>query len=237
MVKVLNQSMLLMEPEASRCAAQHAPTRLLETDMNLSTMNQMLEGESPEQIIRSILALGKGTLLTTTFGDQSAVLLHMATQICPELQVLWIDTGYNTSATYRFSDLLIRRLDLNMQIYIPQMTSARRNVLMGGVPDIDDSLHAEFSRQVKIEPFQLATRHLRPEFWITGIRRDQTEFRRSLDTLSRTNEGYVKVAPLLDWNNDQMNDYLAKYDLPNETDYFDPTKAYESRECGLQTLI
>jgi len=204
---------------------------------NLTAINQQLAGKTAEQIIAWAFQPSHRTLTTTTFGDRSAALLHMVTQLKPDATILWVDTGYNTSATYRFADNLIERLDLNMHIYSPEMTSVRRNVLMGGIPDIADPLHEEFTRQVKLEPFQRATNILKPTIWLTGIRRDQSDFRRSLEVVSRTRNGFIKVAPLLNWNEDQLGEYLQTHGLPNEPDYFDPTKITEARECGLHTHI
>jgi len=201
----------------------------------LADINRLLADKTAEQIIAWAFNQSQRTLTTTTFGDKSAALLHMVTRQQPGATILWIDTGYNTPATYRFADELIDQLDLNMQIYSPQMTSVRRNALMGGIPDIEEPLHEEFTRQVKLEPFQRATNILRPPIWLTGIRREQTDFRRSLDIASSTREGYIKIAPLLNWNDDQLETYLHLHNLPNEPDYFDPTKVGEARECGLHT--
>ena len=151
--------------------------------------------------------------------------------------MLWVDSGYNTSATYRFAESLIERLDLNIVTYIPQVSSARRNVLMGGIPDVDDPQHEEFTRQVKLEPFQRALSELKPDLWFNAIRKDQTEFRQSLDVVSQSRDAVLKVAPLFHWSEADLEAYLERFALPNELDYFDPTKALETRECGLHTQL
>ncbi|MCF7980378.1 MAG: phosphoadenosine phosphosulfate reductase family protein [Pseudomonadales bacterium] len=204
-------------------------------DLDLVKINAELAGKSAQDIIRWAIGLDRRTITTTTFGDHSAVLLHMVSRIQYNMKVLWIDTGYNSSATYRFANKLINNLDLNIDVFTPLITTARLNVMMGGIPDVDDPLHEEFTQQVKLEPFKRATDTLKPEVWITGIRKDQTEFRKSLEIVSRTKEGFIKVAPLLNWSEQEMDAYLAEYQLPNEPDYFDPTKAHETRECGLHT--
>ena len=204
-------------------------------DLDLDKINTELAGKSAQEIIRWAIDLNRRTITTTTFGDHSAVLLHMVSRIQYNMKVLWIDTGYNSSATYRFANKMINELDLNIDVFTPLITTARLNVMMGGIPDVGDPLHEEFTEQVKLEPFKRATDTLKPEVWITGIRKDQTEFRQSLDIVTRSKEGFIKVAPLLNWSEAEMNEYLTKHDLPNEPDYFDPTKAQETRECGLHT--
>jgi len=204
-------------------------------ELDLDKINAELAGKSAQEIIRWAIDLNRRTITTTTFGDHSAVLLHMVSRIQYNMKVLWIDTGYNSSATYRFANKMINKLDLNIDVFTPLITTARLNVMMGGIPDVDDPLHEEFTEQVKLEPFKRATDTLKPEVWITGIRKDQTEFRQSLNIVTRTKEGFIKVAPLLNWSEAEMNTYLTTHDLPNEPDYFDPTKAQETRECGLHT--
>lgn len=202
---------------------------------DLTAINAALADKSPEDIIRWAASLGKRTMMTTTFGDHSAVILHLVTRLIPDIKTIWVDTGYNSSATYRFSDKLMRELNLKIEVYTPEMTSARRNVLMKGIPEVGEPLHEEFTRQVKLEPFARAIREAKPEIWITGLRREQTEHRENMDIVTRSKEGYLKVAPILDWTETDMNQYLEANNLPNEPDYYDPTKGQESRECGLHT--
>ena len=192
---------------------------------------------SAEEIVKKSYAFSEKVMTSTTFGHQSAVILHMVTRIKPDAKILWVDTGYNTSATYRFADRLIEQLKLNIEIYAPEMTSTRRNVMLGGIPDVEDPRHVEFTRQVKLEPFERATRHLETEVWITGIRREQTAYRQGLKIASWSNKGLLKVAPLLNWNQAQLKAYLQEHNLPDEQDYFDPTKVHDARECGLQTQL
>ena len=205
--------------------------------LDLQAANQYLDQRSADEIVRWALERSQRPLVTTNFRPYEAVILHLITQVKPDIQVLWVDSGYNTSATYRFAESLIERLDLNIVTYIPQMSSARRNVLMGGIPDVDDPQHEEFTRQVKLEPFQRALSELKPDLWFNAIRKDQTEFRQSLDVASQSRDGVLKVAPLFHWSEADLEAYLERFALPNELDYFDPTKALETRECGLHTQL
>jgi len=206
-------------------------------NIDLSAANAELEGKTPQEIIAWAIAQSDKPLVTTNFRPYESVILHMAAQVKPDIQVLWVDSGYNTSATYRFAEKLIQDLNLNIVTYIPQMTAARRNVLMKGIPEVDDALHEEFTRQVKLEPFQRALAELQPDLWLNAIRKDQTEFRQSMNVVSASKDGVIKVAPLYNWTEEQMDQYLAEHNLPNEHDYFDPTKALETRECGLHTQL
>ena len=205
--------------------------------IDLTAANAELKDKTPQEIIAWALSQSENPLVTTNFRPYESVILHMAAQVKPDIQVLWVDSGYNTSATYRFAEQLIQDLNLNVVTYIPQMTSARRNVLMKGIPDVDDPQHEEFTRQVKLEPFQRALSELKPDLWLNAIRKDQTEFRQSMEIVSASKDGIIKVAPLYNLTEADLDAYLAEHNLPNEHDYFDPTKAIENRECGLHTQL
>ena len=192
--------------------------------------------QSPKEIIEWVLAQNKNAIVTTSFGPFSAVMLHLATQIKSDIPVVWVDSGYNTLETYTYAEQLIQELNLNIEILIPKMTAARRNALMNGIPSVDSDLHAEFTRQVKLEPFQEMLESRKPDYWLTAIRKDETAFRKSLEVFSDGPGDIVKVAPFLNWTEVDMEGYLYEHGLPQVVKYKDPTKVDENRECGLHTM-
>lgn len=205
--------------------------------IDLAAANKELEGKSAEEIVAWGLEHSSNPLVTTNFRPYEAVILHLVTQVKSDIPVLWVDSGYNTSATYRFAEQVIEKLKLNIKVYIPEQTSARRNTLMKGIPEVGEPLHEEFTRQVKLEPFQRALNELKPDLWFNAIRQYQTEFRHNMGIVSATKNGILKVAPLFHWEEADLDAYLKAHDLPNNMDYFDPTKASETRECGLHTQL
>ncbi len=205
--------------------------------MAVDRVNAVLSGMTPEEIIRWAVSLSGRVITTTTFGDNSAPLIHMVKQVCPEMKYLWVDSGYNTPATYRYAHKLIDDMGLDIDIYCPLITAARQNMLLKGIPSVDEPLHEEFTRQVKLEPFQRAFDTLKPDIWITGIRKEETEHRSELGVISYSKQGVLKVAPLFYWTEAQLVTYRTKHDLPNESNYYDPTKAEANRECGLHFEI
>ncbi|ELT96747.1 hypothetical protein CAPTEDRAFT_127486 [Capitella teleta] len=205
--------------------------------MNLEMMNQELSTLSPQAIIQWAVQRAGKPVLTTNFGPHEAAIIHMVTQVKPDIPVVWIDSGYGTKATYRFADELIRRLNLNIQVFHPQYSRGFRDAIYGGVPEVDTPEHDEFTRQVKLEPFARAMKVSAPDYWLTAIRKDQTEFRQNLDVVSKTRDGYYRIAPLLNWTELDVEEYLVTHDLPIEEDYYDPTKVYGHRECGLHTSV
>lgn len=195
--------------------------------------NTELAGQHPQEIVNWATSLGGKTIVTTNFGPYEAVILDLAVKAQPDMEVVWIDSGYATRKTYLFAESLINDLGLNVKVFNPLSSAARRDALMG-IPDVDDPQHEEFTRQVKLEPFGRAMRETAPDVWLTAVRRDQTAFRQNMEIVSQDKaDGVIKVAPVLEWTELDMERYLTDKELPNETNYYDPTKVLGNRECGL----
>ena len=205
-------------------------------EIDFDTVNASLRHASARDIVQWALGLGEKTIATTSMGRNAAVMLHLVSEVDKSLPTVWVDTGYNLRDTYVVAERLIRDLQLDMHVYSPQMTSERRNAIMGGIPTVDEEeRHQEFTRQVKLEPFAQALQDFQPEIWLTGIRREETEHRKNLDIVSLDNRGIIKVAPIFYWSEDDVEDYMEQYQLPSCRHYFDPTKVHDGRECGLHT--
>lgn len=204
-------------------------------DIDLEKLNKQLRGQAPEAIIRWALSLDKRVFATTSFSADSAVLLDLLCKVDASVPVVWVDSGYNVRDAYRVADQLMRELPLNMHIYTP-LVSAERRAALGGVPSSDEEeAFARFKNEVKLEPFQRALNDLQPEVWITGIRREETAHRQSLDIVSWDERGILKVAPIFEWSQKKVEGYRRENQLPSPAHYFDPTKIDEHSECGLHT--
>jgi phosphoadenosine phosphosulfate reductase len=71
--------------------------------------------------------------------------------------------------------------------------------------------------------------------WFTNLRKGQTSFRDSIDIVSKSKDGMLKVSPFYHWLDSDLDTYLSERQLPNEFVYFDPTKVENNRECGLHS--
>lgn len=197
-------------------------------------LNTQLKGIPPEEIISWAVSYGKKAVVTTNFRPYEVAILHAVTEVDRDIPVIWCDTGYNTPNTYKHAEELISRLQLNLKLYVPRQTTAHRDAVMG-IPEIDDPRHAEFTEQVKLEPFRRAMSEHQPDVWFTNLRKGQTALRDTLDILSLGKNGVLKVSPFYHWSDSQLDIYLKDLGLPNEHRYFDPTKVLANRECGLHT--
>ncbi len=204
------------------------------TTAQVQQLNVQFKGIAPEEIISWAVEHGDTPVVTTNFRPYEVAILHAVSEVSKLIPVIWCDTGYNTPKTYKHAEELITRLDLNIKLYVPKQTTAHRDAVMG-IPQIDDPRHAEFTEQVKLEPFRRAMLEFKPDVWFTNLRKGQTALRDSLDILSLSKDGVLKVSPFYHWNDTQLDTYLKKYKLPNEHTYFDPTKVLANRECGLHS--
>jgi phosphoadenosine phosphosulfate reductase len=202
--------------------------------LDLFTANRELAGYSAEEIVRWALSLGRRPFMSTSFGPNAALMLHLVSSIDASVPVVWVDTGYNLRDTYVVAEKLMQLLPLNLHVYTPRMSAERWNVLYGGIPQLDEA--ELFTRTIKIEPFNRAIGELAPELWLTGIRRDETEFRKTLDIVSwDERRSILRVAPIFDWSDQQVQAYMDAHSLPSCKHYFDPTKVLDNRECGIHT--
>ena len=203
---------------------------------DISRWNTELRSQSPLAIVRWALAQSQGrALVSTNFRPFEAAILHLAVQAQPDIPVLWVDHGYNRPATYLHAEALRAQLKLNLKPYLPRLTPAHRDAIQGPLPELTDEEGLKrFSTQMKLEPVQRGMRELAPTVWLTALRQVQNPNRAGLDIVSLdANFGALKISPLFYATDADLEAYLARHQLPNEWDYFDPAKADEKRECGL----
>lgn len=173
-----------------------------------------LERAGAEERARwAVETFGTGLVLTTSFGIQSAVMLHLVTRIAPEIPVVFIDTGYLFPETYRFAQELTDRLKLNLKTYRPAMTAAQQEALFGKRWEADGEALRQYKFVNKVEPRDRAMRELRATAWLAGLRRSQAGTREARPVVETQNR-LTKVYPIIDWDNRQVHRYLKANDLP-----------------------
>jgi phosphoadenosine phosphosulfate reductase len=151
--------------------------------------------------------------LSSSFGAQAAVSLHMVTQLAPGIPVILVDTGYLFAETYRFVDELCKRFSLNLKVYRSRISPAWQEARYGqrwrtGL----DGLEA-YNEENKVEPMRRALRELGVQTWFAGLRRQQSETRAETPFLTLS-AGRWKVHPIADWTDDDVHRYLMRHRLP-----------------------
>jgi phosphoadenosine phosphosulfate reductase len=186
----------------------------LAPDLDLDAINARFADASPERILEwANEAFGDRLVLTSSFGAESAVMLHLASRVIPTVPVVFLDTGYLFPETYQFAEELTTRLHLDVRVYGPKITAARQEALYGKLWEGDERQQALYHQLNKIEPMDRALRELGAKAWIAGLRGGQNAFRGSLRKVELQN-GTYKVHPILGWDPEQIHRYLRANDLP-----------------------
>lgn len=186
----------------------------LMTDEEVASANRDLALLSPEDRVRWVLDRFPGrAILSTSFGIQAAVMLHLVTRIDPQIPVVFVDTGYLFPETYRFAEQLSERLALNLKTYAPLVTAARQEALYGKLWEQGVAGLEKYGRINKVEPMNRALRELGAQAWLTGLRRDHSSTREHLEVL-KLQKRTLKVHPIVEWTDRDIYQYLQRFDLP-----------------------
>ena len=190
-------------------------TALLTRDgTDLNRINRDLANTDAAAIIDwAARTFGRGLVMTSSFGAQAAVLLHLMSRRVPDIPVILVDTGYMFAETYRFVDQLTRRLKLNLKVYEPLMSAARREALYGRLWEQGESGIEQYHEMSKVEPLRRALDELKATAWLAGLRREQTNYRATLRTVE-FRDGLYKIHPILEWSTKDVDSYFEAHDLP-----------------------
>jgi len=180
----------------------------------LVAVNPCLERMSaPERVQWSFDYLPWQQVLTSSFGAQSAVMLHMLSRFKRKIPVILIDTGYLFPETYRFIDQMVARLDLELKVYRPVMSPVWQENRFGKLWEEGAEGIRRYNRMNKVEPMEKALKELNVGTWFSGLRRSQSDTRSQISVLQRHGRA-VKVHPIADWSNRDVHRYLKQHELP-----------------------
>jgi phosphoadenosine phosphosulfate reductase len=156
---------------------------------------------------------GQQLVLSTSFGIQSAVMLHLVTNVIPDIPVIFIDTGYLFPETYRFAEALTERLKLNLKTYVPRQSAAQQEALHGKLWEQGLEGLGQYNRINKVEPMNRAVQELGATAWLSGLRRHQSSTREKRTVTEQQNK-IMKIYPIIDWNDRDIYNYLTQNNLP-----------------------
>jgi len=164
-------------------------------------------------------------IASSSFQSQSVVLLHMIVQVCPEMKVIFLDTGYHFPETLTFRDQLQELLGINVKTVYPD-PEARKH--------LEDDIKPPFRRDPdlccrinKVEPMKRALSSM--QAWVTGIRRDQTTNRKETEIIEMQRDGLYKINPLASWTKKEIWTYINDHKLPTHPLF---SEGYPSIGCA-----
>ena len=174
---------------------------------------QLEKATASERLDWALAQFDEGLVLSSSFGAQAAVMLHLATQARPDIPVIFVDTGYLFPETYEFADRLAKRLEVNLKVYRSRRSPAWQEAIDGkrweqGIEGIE-----AYNQENKVEPMSRALDELQASAWLAGLRRQQSASRENLSVLALA-KGRVKIHPIIDWTDKNVHDYLKANELP-----------------------
>ena len=210
-----------------------------------------------DRVASALRTLPGQHIVSSSFGAQSAVMLHLVTRQKPDIPVVLIDTGYLFPETYRFIDELTDRLALNLKVFQPEISNAWQEARYGKRWEQDLRGLEDYNQNNKVEPMQRAIEELNVGTWFSGLRRNQSIDRAKIPFIESSGDRF-KVYPIADWTDKDVFNYLQEHKLPYhplwgkgyvsigdvhttkslaEVDSIEETRFFGlKRECGLHEL-
>ncbi len=188
---------------------------------------QEVEQWTPHQIIRwAVDTYGSNLTMTSSFQQQSVVLLHIVSQVAPDLTIFFLDTGHHFAETLAFKTQVVKQFGLtNVRDIHPEMSLAEQNAKYG--PDLPKTNPDLCCYLNKVQPLQKVMQQHRA--WITGIRRDQSATRANTPIIDIRSDGLIKIAPMATWTHDDVWRYIEFHQLPRHPLY---AQGYKSIGCA-----
>lgn len=156
---------------------------------------------------------GDSLVMSTSFGIQSAVLLHLVTQQIPNIPIIFIDTGYLFPETYSLAEDLTKRLKLNLLTYRANLAPKEQENQYGKLWEQGEEGLDQYNKINKIEPMNRAITELKASAWLSGLRRQQSQSRKNLSAVQRQNK-VTKIYPIIDWDDATIYKYITENNLP-----------------------
>ena len=185
--------------------------------VDLSQLQTELQGKNPRVILRKALESFENIAISFS-GAEDVVLVDLAAQIRPGVNVFCLDTGRLHPETYRFIEKVREKYSVNLEILSPDAQAVEHLVRQKGLFSFYEDGHSECCGVRKVSALKRKLASV--DAWVTGQRRDQSPTRAEvneveLDTaFAGPNRQLLKFNPLAGWSSAQVWDYIEAYDVP-----------------------
>jgi phosphoadenosine phosphosulfate reductase len=193
---------------------------LLPTD-ELLAMNIAFENAHPREILEWALERSglERIAIASAFQAEGTIVMHLATQMRPDIPILFLETGYQFAETLAFKEQLAERLSLKVVDLVGEYTVARQAATFG--PRLFERDPERCCDMNKVRPMFEALRGL--DAWITAFRRESSPTRSDAPFVQQyelePDRWIVKVNPMAAWSRQQVWAYLKEHDLPHNPLY------------------
>ena len=175
--------------------------------------DELARRSAEERVAWALDTLPGGHVLSSSFGAQAAVMLHLLTRQKPDIPVVVVDTGYLFPETYRFIDELTDRLALNLKVYRSGVSPAWQEARHGRRWEEGADGIRDYNQENKVRPMQRALNDLAAGTWFAGLRRVQSSSRAGTRFVDTSGDRW-KVHPIADWTDRDVYTYMKANDLP-----------------------
>jgi phosphoadenosine phosphosulfate reductase len=184
------------------------------TDEQIAEANRELSAASPQDVLRwAARHFHPRLLMATAFGAEGCCILHMLAEIEPATTVINLETGYQFPQTLDLRERIKDRYGIEVEYIRPEQTVAEYEAEHGGPLHVhrpDQCCHDR-----KILPLRRAVERIRPQAWVSAIRKDQTADRAVAGVVQWDPKfQLVKVNPLLNWTKKEVWKFILANDVP-----------------------
>ena len=156
---------------------------------------------------------GEDLVVSTSFGLQSAVMLHLVSKVNKEIPIVFVDTGYLFPETYQYAETLCEKLEIRPKTFSAGLSQTYQEIRFGKLWEQGAEGMERYNLMNKVEPMQRALNEVNAKGWLSGLRRGQSESRAGRTYVEDQN-GTVKIYPILDWDDRTTYEYLPANNLP-----------------------
>lgn len=179
----------------------------------VNIFNDLFPKLSAKDRIALVLEKTDQVILSSSFGAQSAICLHLAISVKPNIPVVLIDTGYLFPETYDFIEILKQQLKINLHIYRNPVPPRVQEQHFGQLWTQGLEGLKRYNNMNKVDPMKRALKELDCKIWLTCLRHQHSAERAKL-SYAAEQWGYIKAFPILDWTDHDIYIYLKEHGLP-----------------------
>lgn len=185
--------------------------------LGIMALNGMFDEMDAQSVLRQALTdlLAGDVAIVSSFGADSAVLLHMVSEINPDLPIYFLETGKHFAETLAYVETLKQQLGLTNVISLaPDAADLERFDPHGDLWEVDPDSCCHIRKTEPLEP-------ILEQYggWVTGRKRYQTRERGVLPHFELTSDDRIKVNPLAYWSDADVVAYRKAHDLPEHPLY------------------
>ncbi len=195
------------------------------------TINELMEKSEllpADELIKESYEIFKPDIIaTSSFGASSGVIIDLVSKINLPIKIVYVNTGFLFKETLNYIETL-KNLYKNIVFIEVSSNESTDDFIKEHGKDIFYKNPDLCCRLRKVEPLSNYIKQNHVKAWISGIRREQTEFRKHLKKIEITSNGIYKINPLLDWSSKDVHFYMKNNNIPFHPLY---EKGYTSIGC------